>query len=118
MIYFAALPEWRIVKVGYTGGNVRERLRAVMREWSLPREPVLLGKMRGNRKVEQKLHRVLWRFRASGEWFFLTDIVQEFIRTCIETGDIEKARAVYPIGGDSVDHRLHEWDSYRERGFA
>jgi hypothetical protein len=76
-IYFISDGEY--VKIGYTNGNPLERLASL--QTGNARLLKVLHTMPGSLSEEQALHQRFHHLRACGEWFELTDEIQQFIGT-------------------------------------
>ena len=85
-IYFIAAghdPEW--VKIGFTAGDPRKRLKAL--QTGCPLKLVLLGAIPAPGRAEAELHDVLREERGIGEWFGFTPYVSSLIAHQLESGE-------------------------------
>lgn len=66
------------IKIGTTNSTfIRDRISAL--QTGNPIKIELLGVMLGGTSVERKLHEKFSKFRRSGEWFYYSDEIKEFI---------------------------------------
>lgn len=70
------------IKIGFTKGDVRERIAQL--QTGCPMELQLIGTGPGGRYMESSIHAILKDYRAHGEWFRDEPIVRE-IFTSIST---------------------------------
>ena len=68
-----ALRAGQFVKIGFTRGDVRERIASLQTGCPLPIE--LIGTGWGGRYIESRLHEILKSYRSCGEWFHDVPIV-------------------------------------------
>ncbi len=80
MIYFIFSPQdpRSLVKIGYTGGPIEVRLKAL--QTSNPFRLCLIMAIEGDCDVESRLHRRFRNSKCHGEWFFPTEELRQFIR--------------------------------------
>lgn len=82
-VYFIAVGDpIQHVKIGYTGGDPRKRLKAL--QTANPLRLTILGFVLGNEDYERELHSVLHDDRLAGEWFNYTPQVQRIIASEME----------------------------------
>jgi hypothetical protein len=82
-VYFVAAGDpIQHVKIGYTSGHPRKRLKAL--QTANPLKLTILGFVLGNEAYERELHDVLREDRLSGEWFNYTPHVEQIIKTELE----------------------------------
>lgn len=67
------------VKIGTTNGSISDRVAGL--QTGNPIKIELLGIMLGGTNVERKLHEKFSIFRRSGEWFFYSDEIKEFVNS-------------------------------------
>lgn len=70
-IYYISSAETGRVKIGYTDGNPRKRLRAL--QTGSPTKLAILAVHPGTRDTERRLHEEFSGDRTHGEWFDLSD---------------------------------------------
>ena len=66
-VYFIRAGEDGPIKIGYTGGEIGKRLRAL--QCVSPLRLTLLATCEGSKKTEKRLHCEFRRYRLWGEWF-------------------------------------------------
>lgn len=69
MIYIVWSTNTNLVKIGYTGGEVKRRLQAL--QTSAPFPLKVVGTLEGSIYDERRLHIEFRGYRSSGEWFTL-----------------------------------------------
>lgn len=85
LIYFigaseqAEAPRW--IKVGFTAGDPRARLRAM--QTGCPLELVLIASIPGPMKAETEMHEVFADERVRGEWFRASEFVLNTIENLV-----------------------------------
>jgi hypothetical protein len=83
-VYFIAAGDpIQHVKVGYTGGDPRKRLKAL--QTANPHKLTILGFVLGNEDYERELHDVMRDYRLAGEWFEYTPHVERIIKGELES---------------------------------
>jgi hypothetical protein len=83
-VYFIAAgePDIQFVKVGFTSGDPRKRLKAL--QTGCPHRLRILGFVMGNETYERELHQVLCDDNTAGEWFAWSPYVQKIIMDQLE----------------------------------
>lgn len=66
-VYFIRSEKTHAIKIGFTAGNVEDRLSAL--QTAHPYKLQVLATSRGNREYERALHARFERLRLEGEWF-------------------------------------------------
>ena len=66
-VYFIMSDKTQAIKIGFTGGNVKNRLSAL--QTAHPYKLKVLATLNGNRSYEKELHQRFAQFRLEGEWF-------------------------------------------------
>lgn len=75
VVYFALCGEH--IKIGFTRGNPRHRLKTLSTANPLPVE--LIATMPGSQELEMELHERFGEFRIRGEWFVFADPIRAYI---------------------------------------
>jgi hypothetical protein len=68
LIYFVKSNKNQEIKIGFTSGQVEERIRTL--QTSHPYQIELLATISGDMKFERSLHERFKEYRLQGEWFF------------------------------------------------
>jgi len=76
MIYF--LQSRSRIKIGWTR-NFRSRRLALRRDLPFPGEGELIGWCDGDRRLEDRLHRLFRMSRMHGEWFYFTNNIRRYV---------------------------------------
>lgn len=76
-IYFLQAGSEGAIKIGYTSGEPEARMAQL--QTGCPAILKLIGHIPGSLSDEQKLHRKLWDYQISGEWFSCADAVSREI---------------------------------------
>jgi len=87
-VYFLLSKMSSSVKVGFST-NVPRRVRAL--QTASAESLDLIGAMPGSMRTEKLIHASLCDFSIGGEWFAYCTPVQQFVETCINSGDMTKA---------------------------
>ena len=66
-VYFIMSEKTQAIKIGFTTGSVKVRLRAL--QTAHPYRLKVLATLNGNRSYEKELHQRFAQFRLKGEWF-------------------------------------------------
>ena len=92
-------PSDGLVKIGYTGRRVRERMAEG--QTFVPQELTVLAESFGTRADENRLHRLFREFHVRGEWYRMAPPVQDlvdFLR--FDGGDLQLwLEGVNPVSG-------------------
>lgn len=75
--YVYAFRDGARVKIGFSHNPFR-RLQQIR---ASHKTAMLVGLIEGNRKTEQRIHKLLSPWREDGEWFFLSDRVADFLNS-------------------------------------
>ncbi len=70
MIYVIKAMGTNFYKIGFTGGSVQQRYKAISA--NCPLELTIFCTMEGGHTTEKELHRKLMAFHVRNEWFSLT----------------------------------------------
>lgn len=112
MIYFIQDRRTNAIKIGYTGGDPRERMSAL--QTGNPTELVLLAQMEGDMSREAELHKQFATARMVGEWFNPVPELLEFML-------LNASRTAWHQGRDSVPSNVFGWlspDEYWGEGLC
>lgn len=98
-VYFVQWGEF--VKIGYTGSSVQSRIDTF--KTGCPQDDyTLLAVVRGNQKLETKLHRIFKEFKRHREWFRFEGELARFIHVMDHRRPSNKESKVSPYQ-DSMD---------------
>ena len=78
MIYFIITEDRKFVKIGFTKKNLKNRINAIQTGCPLKIKCSLL--LEGDKTKETELHIKFNSFKSYGEWFYLTEEIEEFIK--------------------------------------
>lgn len=81
MIYAIQVGDSGPIKIGFTRGSAKSRMRDL--QTGCPHPLRLLGSCPGKSYDERWLHRVAGSARLSGEWFSPTDLVMDVVATIV-----------------------------------
>lgn len=97
-IYLIACAEPMAVKIGFTRGDPRARLKQL--QVGCPAQLVLIGWAPGDMQDEREYHAKLAPFRISGEWFLLVPEANDALRGIVTIIQINNRLTSYDSGDD------------------
>ena len=119
-VYFFAMENTSLIKIGFTGTSLCRRYESVRR--GSPAELIPLGYFRASRRHEKELHRKFSKSRTKGEWFNDDGTIMEFMeQSTIPFSDLSECHAPVNLIRDeynAVCEELSRWIeswSYRSR---
>lgn len=89
MIYFVSKSGF--VKIGYSS-NPYKRLKQL--QTGSPERLELMFTIPGDRKLEKRLHKLLWRNREANEWFFLSPGLILYLKRLAEQGEFVQPNGI------------------------
>ena len=76
-IYFAKIKNKEIIKIGY---SINPKKRIIDMNTAMPLDIEILAVIKGSRKTEKWLHKLLQKYNIKGEWFEYNDSVKQIIK--------------------------------------
>ena len=115
-VYFIQGQVTRLVKIGYTANCLYDRLNTI--QSNSPDKLTLLKTVKGDRKLEQLLHKQFESVRSHGEWFYPSLGLMKYIKT-LKGAKPRKRKKVVDIEAQIRKERLiNHAQKMWEQGFS